>query len=282
MPLSPSSSAQSAREAVATRLKEVQKDADLTGHGLALRLGWSESKVSRIANARTPPSDADIRAWCDACGVPEQAADIVAANRQAGEMYVEWKRLHRSGMKHAQESVLPVIKGSRHIGVYCSNVTPGMLQRHAYAHALMSTITEFQQTPDDVDDAVESRLKRSRYLFEGTRTFAFVLEETVLRYRVGDRAAMEDQLQYLLEVIGAARVSFGIIPFGAQRKMWPLEAFSLFDDRQVNAELLSAAVTITAPGEIAAYLKAFKILSSMAVYGAQAKALIRAALSSLE
>ncbi|RKT18528.1 helix-turn-helix protein [Streptomyces sp. 1114.5] len=281
MPLSPSSSAQSAREALATRLRELRADAGLTGHGLALVLGWSESKVSRIANAKTPPSDADIRAWCEACGAGDKAADLVAANRQADEMYIEWKRLHRTGMKHAQETVLPLVERSRQIRVYCSNVVPGMLQRREYARALMTTITEFQQTPDDVDAAVESRLQRSRYLHEGSRTFALVVEETVLRYPIGDKVAMEDQLRYLLEIMGAARVSLGVIPFGAPRLMWPLEAFSVFDDRQVNAELLSAAVTITTPGEIAVYMRAFRILASMAVYGRAAKSCIEDALTAL-
>ncbi|MDY0810722.1 helix-turn-helix transcriptional regulator [Kitasatospora purpeofusca] len=281
MSLSPSSSAQSARETIAARLKELRRDAGLSGHGLALLLGWSESKVSRIANARTPPSDADIREWCEACGAAQLAGDLVAANRQAGEMYVEWKRLHRTRMKHAQEVVLPVLDRSRQIRVYCSNVFPGMLQRRAYARALMATITEFQQTPDDVEAAVESRLQRTRFLHEGNRTFALVVEETVLRYPIGGPVALEDQLRYLLEVMGAPRVSFGVIPFGAPRRMWPLEAFSMFDDRQVNAELLSAAVTITAPGEVATYAKAFKVLASMAVYGPQARNLIEEAIASL-
>ncbi|MEU3571150.1 helix-turn-helix transcriptional regulator [Kitasatospora sp. NPDC036755] len=281
MPLSPSSSAQSARETIAARLKELRRDAGLSGHGLALLLGWSESKVSRIANARTPPSDADIRAWCEACGVAHLAVDLVAANRQADEMYVEWKRLHRTGMKHAQGAVLPVLDRSRQIRVYCSNVVPGMLQRREYARSLMATITDFQQTPDDVEAAVESRLQRSRFLHEGHRTFALVVEETVLRYPIGSPAAMEDQLRYLLEVMGATRVSLGVIPFAAPRRMWPLEAFSIFDDRQVNAELLSAAVTITAPGETAIYARAFKVLASMAVYGPRARRLIEEAIASL-
>ncbi|MFD5436517.1 helix-turn-helix domain-containing protein [Kitasatospora sp. NPDC127067] len=281
MPLSPSSSAQNARETIAARLKELRRDAGLSGHGLALLLGWSESKVSRIANARTPPSDADIREWCEACGVVHLAADLVVANRQAGEMYVEWKRLHRTGMKHAQEMVLPVLDRSRQIRVYCSNVVPGMLQRREYARALMATITDFQQTPDDVEAAVESRLQRSRFLHEGNRTFALVVEETVLRYLIGGRPVMVDQLRHLLEVMSATRVSLGVIPFTARRRMWPLEAFSIFDDRQVNAELLSAAVTITTPGEITAYAKAFKVLASMAVYGPQARNLIEEAIASL-
>lgn len=77
------------------------------------------------------------------------------------------------------------------------------------------------------------------------------------------------------------RVSLGVIPFRAPRVMWPLEAFYMFDDRQVDAELLTAIVKITAPGEIAAYSKAFKILSGMAVHGSAARTLIEQAIRAL-
>ena len=62
MPAHPSPSVQKAREALAGRLSEIRKDAELSGRELAARCGWSESKSSRIENAKTPPSDADIKA----------------------------------------------------------------------------------------------------------------------------------------------------------------------------------------------------------------------------
>jgi hypothetical protein len=46
-------------------------------------------------------------------------------------------------------------------------------------------------------------------------------------------------------------------------------------------ELLSAEVNITQPTEIALYIKAFEQLRSMAVYGAEARALIVKAIESL-
>ncbi|MFJ4095151.1 helix-turn-helix domain-containing protein [Kitasatospora sp. NPDC089913] len=281
MPLSPSSSAQSARETIAKRLKYLQQDAGLTGHDLALRTGFSESKVSRIAGAKTPPSADDIQRWCAACGAEGEAADLVAAGRAADEMYVQWKRLHRTGMKHAQDAILPSFENSRHIRMYCSNVMPGMVQRRQYARALMGTITAFQNTPNDVEAAVESRLQRDRYLHQGNCTFAFVLEETVLYYPLGDDEAMADQLHHLMDIMALPRVSLGVIPFRAPRTMWPLEAFYMFDDRQVDAELLTAIVRITTPGEVVAYSKAFRILSGMAVHGGKARTLIEQAIHAL-
>lgn len=282
MSASPSSTAQAAREVLAARLGALRRDAELTGQELALRCGWSPAKSSRIERARTPASDADIRAWCMACGAESEAADLVAANRRADQMYVHWKKLHRHGMRRAQEEVVPLYRDTRRFRVYCSNVVPGMLQTEAYAAALLSTIAAFQDTPDDSAEAAASRVERSQILHEGDHRFALLMEETVLRHRIGDTDTMAGQLGYLLAVMALPNVSLGVIPFAAERRVWPLEAFYLFDDRRVSVELLTAAVNVSAPSEIGTYAKAFSQLAGMAVYGSHARALVLEAISSLE
>ncbi|WP_395294884.1 helix-turn-helix domain-containing protein [Kitasatospora hibisci] len=281
MPSSPSSSAQDAREAVAARLRELLLDAGLTGRELAIRCGWHPSKSSRIMNGKTPPSDTDIRSWCEACGASGQADDLIAANRTADSMYVQWKKLQRNGMRRAQEEVVPLWERTRQFRVYASNVVPGMLQTPGYATALMASITEFQGTPDDVAEAVEARMARAHVIREGNHRFALLMEETVLRYRIGDSEAMAAQLGYLLTVMALPRVSLGIIPFAAPRRIWPLEAFYIFDDQHVAVELLTAGVNVKTPSEIAEYGRAFERLAELAVYGSQARALITSAVEAL-
>jgi hypothetical protein len=60
-----------------------------------------------------------------------------------------------------------------------------------------------------------------------------------------------------------------------------METFSIYDDKRVFVELLSAGVTVTQPREIALYIKGFTELASSAVYGNQARALITGALAAL-
>ena len=59
--------------------------------------------------------------------------------------------------------------------------------------------------------------------------------------------------------------------------MWPLEGFLIFDDAAVQVELLSARVTVTRPGEIDLYVRAFTEMGQMAVYGSHARQLISTA-----
>ncbi|MFE2558891.1 helix-turn-helix domain-containing protein [Streptomyces sp. NPDC059352] len=280
MPTSPLSTAQAARAAIAAQLDGMRRDAGLTGHELAVRCGWHKSKASRIARAKTAPSDDDIRAWCQACGVANRAADLIAASRTAESMYVHWRQIHRDGMRRVHEKTVPLYERTAHFRVYASNVMPGMLQTAGYATGLLRSITAFQGTPDDVADAVQARLNRSRVVHEGNHRFGLLLEEAVLYYQVCDDPELAGQLRYLQEVMARPNVSLGIIPFGARRTVWPLEAFYAFDDAQVAVETLTAEVNITAPGEVRTYLKAFAELAQIAVYGAGARDCITRALNS--
>ncbi|MFB7932739.1 helix-turn-helix domain-containing protein [Streptomyces sp. NPDC056039] len=279
----PTSSVQEARAALAARLRELRLDAGITGKELANRCGWSVAKSSRIENAVTAPSDADVRAWCTACGAGDQAPDLIAANRQADSMYVQWKRLQRTGMKQLQEASTPRYESTRLFRVYASHVIPGYLQTPGYATALMGTIAGFRGTPDDVSEAVEARLRRSRVVHEGDHRFATLIEEHVLHHRIGDPEVMAGQLGSLLATMALPSMSLGIIPATVSREqvMWPLEQFTVFDDVRIHVELLAAKVTVTEPGELDIYLRGFARLTELAVYGAEARTLILRAIEAL-
>ncbi|MCH0542897.1 helix-turn-helix transcriptional regulator [Streptomyces sp. MUM 203J] len=283
MPSFPTSNVQEARAALAARLRELRLDAGITGKELAARCSWSVAKSSRIENAHTAPSDKDIQAWCAACGAENQAADLVAANRQADSMYVQWKRLQRTGMRRLQEASTPLYERTCVFRVYASHVMPGFLQTPGYATALMGTIAGFRGTPDDISAAVDARMRRSRVVYEGDHRFATLIEENVLHHKVGDTEVMAGQLGSLLAAMSLPSISLGIIPAAAPREqvMWPVEQFTVFDDARVHVELLAAKVTVTAPGELDIYLRAFARLTELAVYGAEARSLIVKALEAL-
>ncbi|MFG3331728.1 helix-turn-helix domain-containing protein [Streptomyces tendae] len=282
MPLHPSSRVQKAREELAGRLREIRKDAGISGRELAVRCGWSESKSSRIENARTPPSDADVKAWCRACAADDQTADLIAANRQSADAHVQWRRLQRSGLRRLQESTGDLYRQTQMFRAYVSDVIPGFLQTPGYATALLSSIAGFRGTPDDVGDAVAARMRRNEVLSNGARRFSFVLEESVLRYRLCSAETMAAQLGHLLGVMDHQNVAVGLIPLSAQRAVWPMPAFTIFDDTRVHADTLDAAATLTQPGQVELYARAFDRLSQGAVRGAAARSLITDALASLD
>ncbi|MGP3980168.1 helix-turn-helix domain-containing protein [Streptomyces sp. KR80] len=282
MPASPSSSAQAAREAVGRRLKELRQDAGLTGVELADRCGWHYAKTSRIENARTAPSVVDIRAWCEACDAGDEAADLVAASRNAESMYTEWRRKMRTGLRQLQESYVELFQQTRLFRIYSARIIPGLVQTEGYAAALLHTIATFHGAPDDSGAAAAARMQRSRVIHEPGRRFVLLVEEAALHYRMGDSEAMAAQLGHLLTVGALPAVSLGVIPADLpERPIRPLEAFHVYDDTMVAVELLTARVTVTQPSEVAEYLKAFEQLRALAVYGADARALIVKAIDAL-
>ncbi|MER7663835.1 helix-turn-helix transcriptional regulator [Streptomyces sp. NPDC096193] len=277
----PSSSVQQAREALAGRLREIRRDAGITGRELAVRLRWSDSKVSRIGNAKTPPSDADIRAWCRACGADGQAPDLIEANRQSADAHVQWRRFQRGGLRHVQASTESLYQRTRLFRVYVSDVIPGFLQTQGYATALLTSIADFRGTPDDVSEAVKVRMRRNAVLDNAAHRFSFVLEESVLRHRLSTVETMAAQLGHLLTVMDLQNVAVGVIPFTAQRTIWPMPTFTIFDDTRVHADTLDAASTLTQPNQVDLYAAAFERLSRGAVRGAAARSLVTSALTSL-
>ncbi|MFB7479501.1 helix-turn-helix domain-containing protein [Streptomyces anulatus] len=280
MSVSPSARIQEARERVAARLRELRLDAGLTGQDIAARSGWQKSKVSRIQGGVSAPSDDDIRAWCQACGADDQADDIIAASRDANTMYTEWRRIQRTGLKRVQESRIPIHERTTYMRVYSSSVIPGMLQTQEYAQALLHDIARFHGTPDDSHAAADARVARSRILRRPGKTFLFVLEEAALRRRVGTAETMAAQLGNLLTLSTVPSVRLGIIP-ASEGAMWPLETFTLYDEEAVYVELLTAAMTITAPTEVGQYLAAHGEMESAALFGHDAYRVIAACISAL-
>lgn len=263
-------------------MREIRKDAQLTARDLAREAGWHESKCSRIEHGRALPSDADIRLWTLQCGVPDQAGDLIATARGIDSAYVEWRRLERPGLKHAQESVRPLFERTRRFRMYQSWVVPGLLQTPEYTRTVLETIVGLRGVVDDVEEALAVRMDRQRVLHTGHHRFAIVIEEWVLRSVIGDAEVMAAQLGQLIALASTPSVSLGIIPLGVVRGGgWPTESFTIYDDAQVNVELVSAHLTVTSPGEIMEYARAFTELEELAVYGSTARALITAAINSL-
>lgn len=210
MPVSPSSAAQAAREAVAGRLQDLRKEAGLTIVELAHRCGWHYSKTSRIENALTGPTATDIRKWCEATRTQDQAQDLVVQSINAESMYREWRHQIRRGQKQLQESLVQFYRDTELFRVYSSTLVPGLLQTEGYAAAVLRRAARFRDLPiEDSAEAARARVERSRVIHEQGHRFVIVVEESVLRYQMADSDAMAAQLGHLLTA--------GALPHGLAR-----------------------------------------------------------------
>lgn len=282
MATSASSSVQQARRVLADRLGEIRRDSGLNGRDLAAACGWYPSKVSRIEHARTAPSADDIRAWCQACSAEDQSPDLVASLRAVEGMFVEWRRMERAGLRRAQVAVRPLFERTSRFRSYSSWFIPGLIQSRTYTEAVLRAVQLRRVQVDDVEAAVDERMERQQLLYEAGKTFAFLLEESVLRSGIGGAEVMSGQLGQLVTVGALPNVSLGIIPAGPDRTRMPVEGFWIYDSAQVNVELVSGYLTIMQAPEISQYAATFAELAAHAVYGGDARELITEALRHLE
>lgn len=278
---SPSSSVQEARKALGKRLADIRDAAGITKRELAKRCGWHESKASRFERGTRAPSERDLRDWCAACDAQGEVEDLISTARGIEGMYVEWRDMESSGLKLAQESVVPLWERTERFRIYSPWLIPGPVQTASYITALLTSLRSRRGLTDDVPAAVKVRVEKQQVVY-GKHTFAIILEESVLRTRIGGTDVMAGQLGYLLSAMALPSISIGIIPQNADRSgLWPVEGFFLYDDELVNVELVSAHLTIVQRHELAMYAQTFAELAELAVTGAAARELITAAIESL-
>lgn len=233
------------------------------------------TKVSKIEHATRSPSADAIRTWCRLCGAESEIPDLIASLRAAEGMWIEWRRMERSGLRHAQETRLPLYERTRHFRAHSSWKVPGLIQTGDYTRAVLRAYQQRRGLRDDVESVVAARMKRQKILRRNGRTAAFLVEESVLCNGFGGPAVMNAQLAHLAQATMWPSVSLGIIPASTDRGVaGPAEDFRIFDGEQVNVELISGYLTITQPGEIAMYAQIFAHLSENAVFGRRARELI--------
>jgi transcriptional regulator with XRE-family HTH domain len=279
---SPSSSAKQAQKALGSRLREIRKDAGLSGRALAAATSQHFTRVSKIENGVQHPTDQDIRAWCAACSAEPQIPDLIATARAVESAYLEFQRQARAGMRR----VLGAHTTARYertstFRIYEHNVIPGLFQTAAYSAAMLSFWIRFLDVPNDIEAAVASRVERQRVLFHRDKQFDVVLEEQALRTWFGTAEVQHEQLSRLLEIMSMPTVSLGIIPLMTERTAVASAGFWIFDRSLAALETPTASVEVAQPQEIELYTRMFTHLQAAASYGSAARTLIMKALSEL-
>ena len=270
----PSGKERRAREAFGNRLREIRLDAGLSGRQLAKVTGFHFTKVSRVEHGGQSLSDADIRAWCAACGADNQVPDLIAQMRAVDTLYRDYRREARHGLRHLQLPWVELYERTKLFRVHEHWIVPGLLQTEPYSAAVMAYRAQLMGVPADIEAANAVRMSRQRILTEGEHQFAFLLAEQVLYSQVPSAPAMVEQLDRMVDVMELPRVSFGVIPATSGMGAHTQSSFWIFDDTLVQVETLTAGLDITRPEEIELYLLTFDRMRRAAAFGRNAKALI--------
>jgi transcriptional regulator with XRE-family HTH domain len=271
-----------AREALGAHLRQLRRDADMTGRDLAAACGWLPSKVSKIENGKQTPSPGDIRVWAERTGHPEAEAPLRAELAALESFFRDWRRQLKAGMRFRQVESLGLEADTRHLRVWEPNYVPGLLQTAEYARIRLRQGAELYNAPNDLDAAVAVRTNRQQVLHLPTKRFDFLVAEGALRD--GNAAppdVMAGQLDRLMVATTHTTVNLGVVPANV---LWPFHAdngFWLYDSDAVIIETLTAELRLTHADEIAVYSRVHAALAQVSAYGADARSLIAAAIAAL-
>jgi transcriptional regulator with XRE-family HTH domain len=264
-----------ARIALGDRLRELRKQAGLSGRELAESLSWQASKISKIENGRQTPSDEDIHAWTQATGNTAEAEGLLASLHTLEVQHAEWQRVLRTGgIRPRQNALAELDQQTRLFRVFEATVIPGLLQTSEYARARFAESIRIFKLTNDVNEAVEGRMKRQDIFYRPDKRFHFVLTEAALRFRMCPPAVMLGQLDRLMSLAALPNVRLGIIGFETGYTASPWHGFWLYDDAKVLVETFSAGLNLAQPQEIELYGTVFNELAAVASYGRAARAII--------
>jgi hypothetical protein len=207
---------------------------------------------------------------------------LIATLRLVESAYLEFRRQSRAGMKRVLGAhTLARYERTKVFRIYEHNVIPGLFQTAEYSAAMLTFWIKFLGTPNDLEEAVATRMERQRVLYRGGKRFVAVLEEQALRTWFGTAETQAGQLDRLLGLMSLPNVSLGIIPMMTERNAVGSTGFWIFDDALVALETPTASIEVNRPQECQLYARMFEELKAPAVYGRAARGLITRTLNEL-
>ena len=263
-----------ARNALGKRLRELRQQASLSGRQLAESLSWPPSKVSKLENGRQTPADEDIRGWTRETNSEGETEALLALLHTLEIQHAEWQRQLKTGLRPHQNEIAELDAKTRLFRAFESTVIPGLLQTAEYARARFAQGITMFKVGNDINEAVQARVKRQEILYRPDKRFHFVLTEAALRLRLCSPAVMLGQLDRLVSLSALPNVKLGIVGFEAQYVVAPWHGFWLLDNDRVMVETFSAELNLAQPQEIELYGNIFDSLAALASYGRPARTII--------
>ncbi|MFE3606767.1 helix-turn-helix domain-containing protein [Streptomyces goshikiensis] len=268
---------QQARVSLGARLRELRTEGGLAGRELADRLGWGQSKVSKLENGKQTPTVADLTAWAKGTGRPEATGELVGRRRGLETQYRSWRRQLAGGYRAVQEAHWAQAQKTHFRRSFDPSLIPGLLQTADYARSVLTRYSTIHTAPTDTEAAVQARMGRQDILTDQSRSFHFLVWEGALRARPCPPAVLSAQLDRIVGRLGPGTVRVGIVPFEADMNVPAGVGFSVHDDSLVITETWHAEMWLDDPEDVALHVRAWEALERNALYGADAhRALLRA------
>jgi len=275
---------QSDRQRLAVELRQLRDLAGISGRELALRIGISQSKVSRIESGTATPSLPDVEKWAEAVGAPLDKRELLITLTKAAFTEVHTWRTALHGRTHLQDDLQELERSALRVSVYQPTVVPGLLQTAEYARRVFSMFQP-AYAESDIPAVLAGRLDRQLALYEENRTFDFLITEAALRWRPGPVRLLLAQMDRIASVSTLDNVSIGLIPHAVQAVTSIPHGFVILDsgnderDDETDDETFVLVETVhanlTIKGEhVTLYQNQWSLLWQTAIFNDEARAFL--------
>ncbi|MEU1132615.1 helix-turn-helix transcriptional regulator [Streptomyces sp. NPDC005900] len=197
---------------IARSLQAMRQRVGRTQAEIARRAGVSVGTVNRYMDWRDPArlTVPTIGALADACdATPQERAALVELVRTQADGW--WVR--HAAVPDWMDPLLSFEDLATYESVYCNHLVPGLLQTRAYALALHRA-QEPRAAAEEIERRVDARLKRQDILKRAPDFHLWVvMDEAVLRRRVGDTKVMAGQLDHLQDLSQRPGIDLQVLPF---------------------------------------------------------------------
>jgi transcriptional regulator with XRE-family HTH domain len=246
----------------------------LTGREAARRLGWSDSRVSRLLSGKRGGTTEDVSAFLAICGTTGRERDrLLELCREMSR--TGWLQQHGRRLPEQLRTLIDHEDRAVTIGEFQPIVVPGLLQTADYARALLSGTGTLPR--EELDDRVTARLARQSVFGRGTR-FTFFLHEFALRLPAGSAEVMSEQLHHLLRLSVRPYLTVRIVPAAAGVHAGIAGAFKLLEFAAIKPVVYldseTASLFLEEEPEIATYREVMRALADTALDEGQSRDLI--------
>jgi transcriptional regulator with XRE-family HTH domain len=273
------------RRRLAAELREIREGRGRSGESVARALKWSPSKVSRYERARTGLRPQEVERLLDYYQITGPRRELLLQLAEDATQKGWWEELGDNLSENYQQFI-----GLEHeaasMAIWHVDVVTGLLQTADYARHIIGSYGRVEPVaPSAIGRMVGVRLRRQQVLDRDGLQLSVVLDESVLRRRIGTDAVMYEQLRYLAETADRPNVTLQVLPLDAQHAALG-ESFVIFgfgvddagDDAMlqdvVSTENMISGSTLEGERETYLYRIAFHQLSEASLDPAASKALI--------
>ena len=215
------------RRRLAAELRGIRENKGKSGDAVAAALRWSPSKISRYERARTGLRPREVERLLDYYQItgPRRALllDLAEDAAQKG-----WWEEFAGSLPEDYQQVIGLEHEAASIAIWHVDVVAGLLQTEAYARHIIGSYSRVEPVPPGmIGRLVRVRMRRQQVLDREGLQLSVVLDESVLRRRIGDDLVMYEQLQHLAREADRPNLTLRILPLDAQHTIFG-ESFVIF------------------------------------------------------